>query len=53
MSVDELDELLRLTAEVERLEGSRLEALTELARLRGIGLTALMAELGILAHNDG
>lgn len=53
LTAEELDELLQLSAEVERLEGSRLDALAELARLRGIGLTALMAELGIPARDDG
>jgi hypothetical protein len=52
LTAEELDELLRLTSQVEQLEGNRLEALAELARLRGIGLTALMAELGIPPHND-
>ena len=50
LTSEELDELLRLTALVEQLEGSRLEALAELARLRGVALAALMAELGIPAH---
>jgi hypothetical protein len=52
LTSEELDELLRLTAPVEQLEGSRLEALAELARLRGVALVALMAELGIPAHID-
>jgi hypothetical protein len=52
LSAEELDELLCLTSQVEQLEGNRLEALAELARLRGIWLTALMAELGIPPHND-
>jgi hypothetical protein len=52
LTSEELDELLRLTALVEQLEGSRLEALAELARLRGVALAALMAELGIPAHTD-
>jgi hypothetical protein len=52
LTSEELDELLRLTALVEQIEGSRLEALAELARLRGVALAALMAELGIPAHTD-
>jgi hypothetical protein len=52
LSAEELDELLCLTSQVEQLEGNRLEALAELARLRGIGLNAVMAELGIPPHND-
>jgi formate dehydrogenase maturation protein FdhE len=38
-------ELLRLTAEVEKLQVSRLEALAELARLRNTSLSRLRDEL--------
>ncbi|MDE3091823.1 MAG: STAS/SEC14 domain-containing protein [Chloroflexota bacterium] len=43
----EYEELLRLTQQVEKLEVRRVEYLAELARLRGISLTALMENLGI------
>ena len=46
---EELDELLTLTEQVERLEAQRLVALVELARLRQITLPQLMAHLGIQA----
>jgi hypothetical protein len=38
-------ELLRLTAEVEKLQASRLEALAELARLRNTSLSRVKEEL--------
>ena len=41
------DELLRPTRKVEKLEARRVEYLAELARLRGISMTALMKNLGI------
>jgi len=40
-------ELLHLTDHIEKLQAQRIEYLAELARLRGIALTALMANLGI------
>ena len=43
----EYEELLHLTQETERLEVRRMEHLGELARLRGISLTALMENLGV------
>jgi hypothetical protein len=46
-------ELLRLTAKAERLEGERLAALAELARVRGVPLRTLMNDLGIPASSDG
>jgi hypothetical protein len=46
-------ELLRMTDEVERLQAERVEALAELARLRGKGLRELMRDLGIGGHEDG
>jgi len=44
---DEHAELLRLTDEVEKLEGARLEALLELAKLRQTSLSSLMQTLGL------
>ena len=53
LSSEEHAELLRLTDEVERREGIRVEALAELARTRGMPLSALMKLLGIAAPSDG
>jgi hypothetical protein len=53
LTPDEHAELLRLTDEVENLEVDRLEALVELARLRGTSLAAVMQELGITAPAHG
>jgi hypothetical protein len=53
LTADEHDELLRLSDEVERLEGERLAALAELARVRGMSLPALMNDLGIPPRSDG
>ncbi|HKI20354.1 MAG TPA: hypothetical protein VKA15_20870 [Isosphaeraceae bacterium] len=53
LTTDEHDELLRLTDQVERLEGDRLAALADLANERGVSLSALMAELGIPPGIDG
>jgi hypothetical protein len=50
---DEHAELLRLTAELERLQVERIAALTELSQLRGQKLGALMDELGIRGPADG
>jgi hypothetical protein len=47
LAPDEYDELLRLTGEIETLEARRVEALAELARLRGTSLRALMNSLGV------
>ena len=49
LSADEHAELLRLSDQIEHLEVERVEALGELARLRGTSLSSLMAELGIQA----
>lgn len=46
------EELLRLSDQVEHLEAERVEALAELANLRGTSLTRLMADLGIQAPPD-
>jgi hypothetical protein len=53
LTPEEHQELLRLTAEAERIEGERLAALAELARLRGIPLRALMDDLGIPTPSNG
>jgi hypothetical protein len=49
LTADEHAELLRLTDEVEHLEANRLDALTQLAQLRGTTLADLMAHLHIPA----
>jgi hypothetical protein len=48
LTPEEHQELLRLTAEAERLEGERQSALVELARARGVPLRTLMDDLGIV-----
>jgi hypothetical protein len=53
LTADEHDDLLRLTDEVERLEGERLAGLAQLAHERGVSLSALMEELGIPPRSDG
>ena len=53
LTPEEHQELLRLTEEEERIEGDRLEALAELARIRGLPLRALMQDLGISTPSDG
>jgi hypothetical protein len=53
LTSEEHEELLRLTDEVELREADRVTALTELARSRGISLSALMQRLGIPAPSDG
>ncbi len=47
LKAQEHDELLRLTARLEAEEAARAEALAELAKLRGVTMTALMRTLGI------
>jgi hypothetical protein len=53
LTPEEHTELLRLTDDVERRQADRVAALTELARLRGLSLAAVMAQLGIRAPSDG
>lgn len=53
LTTDELIELLRLSDEVERLEGDRLSALVQLAKERSVSLSALMQDLGIPSRSDG
>ncbi len=50
LTPEEHEQLLRLTAEEERIEGDRLSALAELARIRGIPLRTLMDDLGSRRH---
>ena len=52
LTVEEHGELLRLTDDVEKIQAERIEALAELARLRGMGLTEVMADLGIRPSSD-
>jgi hypothetical protein len=47
LSFEEHQELLQLTDQIEKSDAKRVQYLTELARLRGASLTALMKELGI------
>jgi L-lysine 2,3-aminomutase len=47
LTTDEHRELLSLTEQIEKLQAQRIEYLADLARLRGITLTALMQNLGI------
>lgn len=44
---DEYDELTRLADEMEELHTERMSTLSELAKLRGINLPALITQLGI------
>jgi hypothetical protein len=43
---------LQLTEKIETIQAQRIENLADLARLRGISLTALMENLGIHATNN-
>jgi hypothetical protein len=47
LTSDEHENLLRLTEQIEKLQAQRIEYLADLARIRGISLTALMENLGI------
>jgi hypothetical protein len=47
LSAEEYDELLQLTAQIEKLDVERLEDLKELACIRQTSLTALMEKLDI------
>jgi hypothetical protein len=46
LDAQEHEELLQLTDELEQLEAERAEAMIQLATLRGVSLTQLMADLG-------
>jgi hypothetical protein len=47
LDAQEHEELLQLTDELEQLEAERAEAMIQLATLRGVSLTQLMADLGL------
>ena len=47
LSEQEYDDLQRLTRETEAFDNSRVEALTQLASVRGVALSELMQELQI------
>ena len=49
LTTEEQHELIGLTNQLENAEAKRVEALGELARLRGVSVTALMQDLGIRA----
>jgi hypothetical protein len=49
LTAEEHRDLLNLTDQVEALQAERIEALAQLARLRGLPLRSLMQELGIQA----
>jgi len=49
LTPDEHKELLRLIEQSEKAEAARVEAMAQLARLRGVSLTTLMHDLGIKA----
>jgi hypothetical protein len=51
LTPSEYQELLRLTDKVEHFEVQRLEALAQLARLRGLSLKALVKALGLQPSN--
>lgn len=51
LTPDEHKELLRLIERSEEVEATRVEALAQLARMRGVSLTTLMHDLGIRAPN--
>ncbi len=47
LTEEERRELIELTDQLEEIHAARVEALSEMARLRGVRLTALMDQLGI------
>ena len=47
ITLEEMEELIQITDQIEQRDAQRLAALVELARLRGTTLDALMATLGI------
>lgn len=53
LTPSEYDELLDLTDRIERFEVQRLEALSRLAKLRGLSLRALIGELGLQPSPNG
>jgi hypothetical protein len=46
-------EIQGLTDRVEQRQADRVQAMVDLARIRGVTLTKLMADLGITPPNDG
>jgi hypothetical protein len=53
LSTQELDEFLALSDRIEVLHAERMAAIAELARLRGIGLSEMMTQLGVnLPENE-
>ena len=53
LTEEERRELIELTDHLEEIHAARVEALSELARLRGVRLTALMDQLGIRFPDNG
>jgi hypothetical protein len=53
LAPEEQVELIRLTDDVERQQADRVAALTDLAQLRRVSLSALIDQLGIRAPADG
>ena len=51
LTAEEHQELLQLTDQIEKADAQRVQDLAELARLRGLSLTALLEELGITPPN--
>lgn len=52
LTAPEYDELLAITEQIEQRDVERLQALTELAQLRGVSVRALMHRINLLATND-
>lgn len=53
LTEEERRELIELTDQLEEIHAARLEAMSELARLRGVRLTTLMDQLGIHFPDNG
>jgi predicted DNA-binding ribbon-helix-helix protein len=53
LTAEEYGELLKLTAQIEKLDVERMEYLKELACIRQISLTALMKQLNIQTPSYG
>jgi hypothetical protein len=51
ITTDELDELQRMTEEIEQRDAQRLAALVDLAQLRQTGVAEVMTALGITTPN--
>ncbi len=50
ISEDELQELRRLTDQIEKSDAERLKCLIELAALRNVSLDTLIQQLGLMPH---